>query len=197
MAEVFRGSEDTIDCCFCSIDKKKLAEPTQSVSNDKSFRVNSEGNTSPVSFNTSATCVRQLCTRFRTFTPSPPSSSISRASQTFAISIRTIIDPLYPIFPPPDLPRPPHRHVRSMARRMAIVKIVWNFVPFDCLPRSRYQSPLSAPARNQSNDLTREGQRASPERVTTFFHSRSKIYPPCLMEVGGGAIINSSTRRDC
>lgn len=100
MAEVFRGSEDTIDCCFCSIDKKKLAEPTQSVSNDKSFRVNSEGNTSPVSFNTSATCVRQLCTRFRTFTPSPPSSSISRASQTFAISIRTIIDPLYPIFPP-------------------------------------------------------------------------------------------------
>lgn len=139
--------------------------------------MNSEGNTSPVSFNTSATCVRQLCTRFRTFTPS-----------TFLLHFARLLNfcrldslynrPLYPIFPPLRL-RPP-RHVRSMAWRMAVVKIVWNFVPLDCPPRSRYQSP--SPAQNQSNDLTREVN-ASPERVTTFFHSRSKIYPPCLMEV--------------
>lgn len=77
-----------------------MAEPTQTVSNDKSFRVNSEGTLHPVSFNTSATCVRQLCTRFRTFTPSflssfLPSSSISRAPLKLSPLRFAVID--YPL----------------------------------------------------------------------------------------------------
>lgn len=145
-----------------------------------------------MSFNTSATCVRQLCTRFRTFTPSTFLHYFARLSN---FSIRYIIDPFILYFlPPPSITE----HVPSMAWT-AIVKIVWkNLIPRLSTSISiPILSPLS-PAQNQSNDLTHEVN----ERVIlsrTCYHVLPfpfKDLSP-VFDGFGGAIINSSTRRGC
>lgn len=96
MAEESAGAKTQSTAAFARSTRKSWQSRRRAFRNDKSFRVN----TSPVSFNTSATCVRQLCTRFRTFTPSTFLHYFARLSN---FSIRYIIDPFILYFLPPPL----------------------------------------------------------------------------------------------